>query len=97
MINQNMEIKKGNEEKIMKLACAVKSVIATNKDHTLSVVYQKKDNFYLCVIRKTGSDRRIKEEPIQVTNEEFKNVIHNCFKDNYFFQFYNKTNVLTWD
>lgn len=97
MLANNIQINKGTRDKILKLAKAVKSVIITNDDGTLSAIYQKAEDGYFCLIKKAGEMRKPSDKPLLVTAGEFVNAVNSCFDKKWFFQFYNKTNIITWN
>lgn len=94
MMRTDLKTHEGTKSQFMTVARTMLSVIATNPDNTMSVIYQKTDSGYLCLIKKTGMER-IDDKPISVPYDSFEKVIGKCASEKWFFQLFKKTNVIT--
>jgi hypothetical protein len=93
MMRTDLKTHEGTKSQFMTVARTMLSVIATNPDNTMSVIYQKTDSGYLCLIKKTGM--QVEDKPIAVPSDSFEKVMNRCASEKWFFQLFKKTGVIT--
>ncbi len=85
--------KKGKELCLMSLDRA--SVLATNPDNTLQVMYQRIGDEFLCIVKKYGSKTN-PDEAIRISPKEYVDGFVKCVKENWFFNFFKTNKIITW-
>ena len=84
---------KGKELCLMSLKMA--SIMATNPDNTLQVMYQRVGDEFLCIVKKYGSKTN-PDEAITVSPEEYVKGFKKCVKEHWFFNFFKDNKIITW-
>jgi hypothetical protein len=71
------------------------SVMATNKDNTLQVLWERDGDAILCIVKKYGSKTN-PEEAIRLSISEYRNAFKKCLNEKWLFQFFNSRRIITW-
>jgi len=71
------------------------SVMATNPDNTVQVLWQRDGNEFLCIVKKYGS-KTIADEALRISIPEYRNAFKKCMKEDWFFNFFKDNKIITW-
>ena len=72
------------------------SVVATNPQKTLQVLFERDGNEFLCILKQYGAKTN-SEEAIRLSPKEYVDNYKKCFKENWFFLFLEETKAITGD
>lgn len=82
----------GKESCLQSLKMA--SVVATNPQKTLQVLYERDGDEFLCILKQYGAKTN-PEEAIRLSPKEYVDNYKKCFKENWFFLFLEETKAIT--
>ena len=71
------------------------SIMATNPENTLQVMYQRDGDEFLCIVKKYGSKTN-PDEAIRISPQEYIKGFQKCVKEHWFFNFFQDNKIITW-
>lgn len=71
------------------------SIMATNPENTLQVMYERKGNEFLCIVKKYGAKTN-PEEAVTLSAKEYVDGFQKCVKEGWLFTFFKDKRVITW-
>lgn len=70
------------------------SVVATNPQKTLQVLFERDGNEFLCILKQYGAKTN-EEEAIRLSPKEYVINFKKCVKEDWFFHFFRETKAIT--
>ena len=83
---------KGKEAFLLSLEKS--SIMFTNPSKTLQALFERNGDNFFCIIKKYGTDT-IPGEAIVLSLEEYKNSFGKCWKEHWYFNFFNEKKIIS--
>lgn len=90
-----MEVTRTKGKELCLKSLKMASVMATNPDNTLQVLYERKDNTFLCIVKKYGAKTN-PEEAIILSPKEYVDGFKKCVNEHWFFTMFEERKVISW-
>lgn len=90
-----MELIRKNGKDACLLSLKMASVMATNPGNTLQVMYERRGDSFLCIVKKYGAKTKA-EEAITLSPKEYVDGFQKCVDEGWLFNFFKDKRVITW-
>ena len=92
---EEMKICKNTAKEIFLRSLKCASVLITNPENTLQVMYEKDGNNWLRIVKKYGA-KTTKDEAIRVNYDEYKAGFKKCVAGKWLFHTFKERHIITW-
>ena len=89
-----MEFIHGSGKEFCLKSLDMASVVATNPQKTLQVLFERDGNEFLCILKQYETKIN-SEEAIRLSPKEYVDNFRKCYKEDWFFHFFEETKVIT--